>query len=201
MHYPCPTAVDLANVYALNVDYLALAARHDELPGLARLSRREAERLARVPFLLFSLDVRNESLWQRLFDGTTDLVDAARRRDPNWDALVSSSIAFLWSLALTNPYAVRLFTGASADWCRQLGERRLVCITSRILKAGLRPTSRLASTGEDWRLMLTDATSPNQSRREATVLGLFQALNLGYESPPPLASAACRIPHREKTRR
>lgn len=200
MHYPCPTAADLANIQALNAEYLKLAAERGDLPVLAGLGRLEVERLAAVPFLLFSIRFDDDALWQRMFEGKADLVDAATRRDTHWHSLIAGSLAFLWSTAQTNPYAVRLFTGTSAYWCRQLAARRLICITNRALNVGLEPSCRIDTTSREWRDIVRDSVSANQQRRDVTVLSLFQSLSLRHDRSTLLASAACRIPQREKTR-
>lgn len=193
MHYPSPESDDFANVHALNAEFIAISLRLGERPELAGFQTDELDRLANVPFLLFSLQSDDSLLWQRVFDGTTDLADQARVISEDWTSLTSGTLAFLWSLARKDRHSARLFSGCRDDWCSRLASRRLICVTDRLLRAGVRPEIRIHPTSEAWLAFLRACTCRDHRVRDASSIGLFQALSLSSNERPTLASAACRM--------
>jgi hypothetical protein len=201
MQYPCPESADFVNVHALNAEFIAISLRRGERPELAGLSAQALQRLASVPFLLFSLQCDKRELWERLFDGTTDLADQAQHCSEDWAALSAGTLAFLWSLARKDRHSARLFSGCSDRWCATLARRRLICVTNRMLQAGVRPEIRIDPASDAWNVLVTEGVSRDSELRDAASIGLFQALSLSREKEAALASAACRIPSAARIRR
>lgn len=193
MQYPCPEAADFVNVHALNAEFIAISLRCGERAELEGMSSQALERIAGVPFLLFSLQHDKADVWQRLFDGTPDLADRAQPLSEEWAPLAAGTLAFLWSLARRDRHSARLFSGCSATWCATLSQRRLICVTNRMLQTGVRPTIRVDPESDAWKVLLSVGVSSDQKLRDAAAIGLFQALSLSKAEEPAFASAACRI--------
>ncbi len=210
MHYHGPERADLANVFMLNRAFIAWQrARSPENtsgPGLppeirtrfAALSREQRERLARMPFLLMSLAEDDEARWQSLFaeQRTRDLLQCMQRRDEAASRLIAAGLGFLWQLAHSNPYAVRLVSGASLTWCEQLASCTLMDLFSRALEDQALLAPRMADKPDLWHKLLTMGVSNRRHlRRAARVAALQTLLTQGpMRTYRPLAAAACKMP-------
>ena len=142
MDYQGPDPADLANVYALNtafLDWLVAGRMKAEMPPeahalLSRMDRSRLDRLARAPFLLLSLCEYDDALWGRLFSDQhgMSLLAAMQPADEDGMRLTTAALGFLWQLAMRNPYAARLVSGASLNWCEQLAACTLMDVVARV---------------------------------------------------------------------
>ncbi|MCK5326254.1 MAG: hypothetical protein KAJ57_09595, partial [Woeseiaceae bacterium] len=146
MEYQGPEPADLANVNALNrafLDWLRVTGPAESLQSalppdirvaLAGLDRRQLERLARVPFLLLSLREYDDTRWRSLFADrrSMDLLRPLQPANEEAARLITAGLGFLWQLAKRNPYAARLVSGASLNWCEQLADCTLMELYMRV---------------------------------------------------------------------
>lgn len=209
MHYDGPDRTDLANVFMLNRAFIAWQrARPPETPGsgdlppatrarFAALSGEQRERLARTPFLLLSFAEDDESRWQSLFaeQRTRDLLHCVQARDEAASMLIAAGLGFLWQLALRNPYAVRLVSGASLSWCEQLAACTLMDLFARALEDQTLLAPRMAGNPNLWDKLLTAGVSNRGHLRRAARMATLQSLLTRGSSRyyRPLAAAACRM--------
>lgn len=195
MLYPSPEPADIEEIRALNTEFLSVCGRlRSPEPALARLAALgpdEQVSLARVPFLIFSLEERQDALWQRLFDGNPDLLDAPT--DPAWMPITTAAIAFLWQLARRAQHDVRLFTGCSHAWCQRLATYRLMPVTNNALSLGIRPQPRFADDDAWWDRLLDACTTPESAVHDAGKMMAMQRLLLMTRSVEAPAIAARRI--------
>ena len=195
MLYPSPEPADLDEIRALNTEFLCVCARlHDPEPALARLAGLgavEQASLARVPFLIFSLEDRQEERWQRLFDGNPDLLDEST--DPDWVPITTAAVAFLWQLARRAQHDVRLFTGCSHAWCQRLAGHRLMLVTNNALSLGIHPELRFADNSAWWDRLLEACRQPESAVHDAGKMMAMQRLLLVKRSAEAPAIAARRI--------
>jgi hypothetical protein len=190
MDFAEPDASDFANVRSLNTAFLALA-RAGALPRpclhglefslakrLCSLTEPQAERLATIPFLLFSLRERDVRYWDQLLatPGTRDLFSAPTAASDDFSRLTSAGLGFVWQLANRNPYAARLIAGASIYWCERISERtifRLLAI------AGARSdllVLRFASDPDLWRKLLDRGVMRQDTIRKSAHLSAVQTV-------------------------
>jgi hypothetical protein len=210
MHYHGPDSADLMNVFVLNDAFIAWQRTrpldeprdHSLAPEirarLGDLGPEQRERLARTPFLLMSLAEDDEARWQSLFaeQGTRELLRCLQVRDEAASALIAAGLGFLWQLARRNPYATRLVSGASLNWCEQLSARTLMDLLSRTLEDPLLLSPRMAENTDLWNRLLTAGVS---NRRHIRIAARVSAMQTILTQPPagayrPLAAAACRMP-------
>lgn len=205
MEFFGPEAADFANVRALNRAFL-LRLR---APGRGKRLRRsmphtvqalvkgltdlQVERLATAPFLLLSLRERDEKYW-RIFTADEPDFDLFTTRDGDADALGPAALSFLWHLAQRNPYAARLLSGATLQWCEQLANCTLVTLLQRSASRGDLLQPRLAADSEFWRRSLGPGLSSDLKVRHAAHVTALQSLLtddpvVNYRR---LKSAACR---------
>jgi hypothetical protein len=199
-----PEAADLKNVRVLNHAFL-LRLREARLGWSLRqcmpaeiavliegMTNLQVERLASSPFLLLSLQERDEDCWRSLGQqpANLDMFDVARERN---DELLMTSLSFLWQLASRNAYAARLVCGASIGWCERLAERTLLEVlrTAADHEGLLQP--RFATNEDFWRKLLgAGLSSDSRVRRSAHVTCLQRLLT---DDPAAhyrrLRSAAC----------
>jgi hypothetical protein len=173
-----PEPTDFANVTALNRAFLMRL--RDPLPGerlrlclplrlqssVRRLSNLQIERLSALPYLLLSVRERDQPCWR------------------------------LWQLARRNPYAVRLISAASLNWCEQLADYTLLTLLQRAAIRNDLLQPRLANNEDFWSRLLGPGLSPNpQVRRAAHVASLQVMLTedpaVQYRS---MKTAACSNP-------
>ena len=112
MEFLGPSDHDIDNVRSLNRGYLELLRSQ---PGGARMTAAQAERLARSPFLLFTLREHDERIWEslRVAPAQSDLVDDPLPPPRDVVRVQAAGLAFLWQLARCNPYAARAVSGAT----------------------------------------------------------------------------------------
>jgi hypothetical protein len=206
MEFEGPSAVDYDNVHSLNRAFLALLKRDPVcrrclkgLPSrqaarLRALTDHQAARLARTPFLLFSLRVRVDRFWEPVFadPGNRDLFGAPPSTSDELGRLVAAGLGFVWQLAKHNPYAARLICGATLHWCEQLTERTFLHVLAR---AGMQPdilTVRAAADAELWDKLLCGGVSrENAVRRAAHISALQCVLTSAVQPASRWAAAAC----------
>ena len=199
MNYEGLTTDDLANVTALNRAWLGLGNRQF---GADRMSPIRRERLAGVPFLLFSFREHDDGLWRRLLrdEPQADLIEDGPIDDPGLRSLQVAGLAFLWNLARRNPYVARIISGATLDWCDRLARSTAADL---LCKAGHRLIICERFAADDVRLerLRECGAGVDAALREATQLGVLQSLltqarDVRY-SRLPAAACDLRLPHRK----
>ena len=206
MEYQGPEPADLANVHALNctfIDWLRSGNRDPGLPAgasalLLGLDRRQREHLADTPFLLLSVREYDDSLWSGLFAQKPgmSLLRHMQSADEEGERLTAAMIGFLWQLALRNPYAARLVSGASLSWCEQLAACTLIDIVTRVAEEPVFPEARMKDNPDLWNKLLTSGVSAKRDVRLAARVSCLQTVLTGCSSVTyrRLASAACKLP-------
>ena len=188
MSFEGPDKEDYANVVALNQAYLALLRRDKELcrglngcaeplrQHLVELSQHRIDRLAEAPFLLFSFRERDDRYWTRILQdaGDADLFSSAGSDDV--DTLISAALGFIWQLARRNPYALRLFCGATLYWCERIAELTFYRLLEAVRCSGDVPVLRIAGRNELWRKLLESGVSRHNPVRHAAQLSALQVV-------------------------
>lgn len=218
MEYESPTALDLAEVRALNEAFLALLAESPqacasagppELALDARLSRLDGDarrRLASAPFLIFSLREYDDPYWDQVHsDGVAyDLFAPRKAPSTDYGRLVAAALAFAWQLARRNPYALRLICCASLHWCERLAERPLLQIINRTAGLDDLLALRVADNEALWDRLLTVGVGQDPLLREATHRSVLQLLLMMPQQQRHAVwrSAACRtnLPSQQRSR-
>lgn len=209
MDYQGPSDVDYENVFSLNGAFLDLlrrdpAARRcmlDMPEALARrlvaLNAHQADRLARTPFLLFSLRERDDPFWSAVFDAPADrdLFSVPLSATDELGRLIAAGLGFVWQLAKHNPYSARLICGASLHWCEQLTERTFLHVLSL---AGTQQdvlVARAAADTELWTKLLDFGISRENVVRHAAHISALQCVLTSAAVPAStrLANAACAV--------
>ena len=199
MDYEGLTTDDLANVTALNRAWLDLGKGH---AGAERLALAHIERLAAVPFLLFSFREHDDVLWRRLLadEPQADLIDDIPVKDADLHSLQGAGLAFLWELTRRNPYVARIVSGATLDWCDRLAGSTL----ARLLGAAahrLIICPRFATDDGRLERLRNGGASADATLREATHMGVLQSLLTQVPGAPysrmPAAACDLRLPHRK----
>lgn len=205
MEFSGPEQADFDNVRAMNCEFLRRmrGAPGKELrqqmaatvrPMIAGLSDLQTERLATVPFLLLSLRERDDKYWSFLSseDSSADLFATAGPAS-DISQLASAALAFLWQLSRRNPYAARLVSGATLNWCEQLAECTLFRLLQRMAGRADLLQARRAADVEFWGKLLGPGLSSEQEVRRAAQLSALQSMLT--EDPAtryqPLQAAAC----------
>ena len=210
MHFPGPDNADLANVYALNRAFIAWQRAHRREAGgrgewpaampirLGALSCEQRERLARTPFLLLSLAEDDGARWRSVFAGqqACDLLQSGQPPDDAASRLIAGALGFLWQLSRRNPYAARLLTGASLDWCEQLATCTLMELLDCTLEDPTLIAPRMANNAELWNKLLSAGVSNRRHLRRAARLAALQTVltQRPLRRGRPLAAAACSMP-------
>ncbi len=209
MDYLGPEPADFINVQSLNDAFLrclrispgGASIRQQLTPALRLmiegLTELHIRRLAAAPFLLFSLRERDAAYWRFLSDDNRngDLFAGARPPSDVRD-IVIAALGFLWQLARRNPYAVRLISGATLNWCEQLAE----CTFLHLMQRGSARSDllqlRFADNGDFWKKMLCAGLSSEQNVRSAAHLAAMQTLltTESAEAAICVRAAACRAP-------
>ena len=209
MEYQCPEPADLANVEALNRGFLYWLREHqqDLTPRsenakqlgarLARLDDGTVARLARVPFLLMSLDEHDDRRWRQVFaaEPYADLFDTQHRRGEIETRLTLAMLGFLWQLARRNPYTARLVSGATLEWCDHLAALSLVALYAQVGRCSpLQP--RLSGDAGFWNKLLGGGTSGRREVRLAARVSAMQVViaDSAMSMPRQLPAAACNMP-------
>ncbi len=210
MEFRGPEPVDFANVHSLNKAFLKHLCRSNDgerlrrqlspqlEPLVAGLTGLQIRRLAKAPFLLFSLRELDDDYWSDIFaDATTgDLFTPHEQPSTESNQLVAAALAFLWQLSTRNPYAVRILSGASVSWCERMSDVTVVGLLQRTSGRGELLTLRLADNDYLWRKLLTAGISSETEVRAAAQQCALQTM-LTYAQTTPyraLSAAACRVP-------
>ncbi len=180
MQYPCPERAYLDEIRALNsvfLDVCAHAPAPDGVPArIASLTVTQRELLSDAPFLLFSLQEDQASLWDRLFVAEPDILDEPT--PSKWVPITTAAIAFLWHLAKRAPHDARLFAALSSSMSYRLAEHALISVTHRALGLGIRPRPRFAEQPELWNLLIDACSAPDSDRMAAGRMIAMQRLLL-----------------------
>ena len=174
MDYEGLTTDDLANVTALNRAWLDLG---NVQPAAQRLSLARIDRLASVPFLLFSFREDDDRLWRRLLRDSPqpDLIEDSRTADTDLHSLQAAGLAFLWDLARRNPYVARVVSGATLAWCERLAGTTLADLLRKAAHQ-LIICTRFAADDARLERLLAFGCSSNKRLREAIQMGVLQSL-------------------------
>ncbi len=180
MQYPCPERADLDEIRALNSAFLDVCARSSLPDGvaarIASLTLAQRELLSDAPFLLFSLQEDQASLWDRLFAAEPDFFDEPTPAE--WVPITTAAIAFLWHLAKRAPHDARLFAALSPALSRRLAEHPLISVTHRALGLGISPRPRFTEQPELWSLLFDACSAPDSARMTAGQMIAMQRLLL-----------------------
>ena len=209
MQYQCPGPAELANVFVLNSAFIAwqlsMSGERGREPRtgpgiparLAALDGTQRERLARTPFLLMSLAEDDELRWQSLFSEQTtrDLLQCIQLRDEAASRITAAGLGFLWQLAQRNPYAARLVSGASLEWCEQLSACTLMDLIARALEDHTLLAPRMSDQPDFWDRLLTAGVSNRRQVRVAARVATLQTVLIQRRLRPyrPIAAAACKM--------
>ena len=207
MQYMGPEPADLIEVHALNRAFLSVLSREpkiserlppDTVAMLSKALPEQRERIARSPFLIYSLRESDAHCWQRLFAGdfAEDLVDAMARPSPGETQLVCATLGFLLQFAKRNPYSARVVSGASADWCQRLAECSLVDLFRFAAMRGQLLTIRCQDNPAFWRKLLVAGSSAEADVRVAARITALQTVLTRSERSREqrLPAAACSMP-------
>lgn len=207
-----PEAADLANVASLNGAFMSLLRRHEGLPGsnpnnaaelataLQALPRAQADRLAECPFLLFTFDESRLQAWERLFDGQDDgdmdMIDQLHSPPQSVVHMTATGLGFLWELSRRNPYAARLISGASLNWCERMADCSPVQLMRFVVREPQVLALRMVTTRSFWAKLLGAGTSEETEIRRAAQLCALQTIltRPAQDRYTRLSAAACRMP-------
>ncbi|MEL7186484.1 MAG: hypothetical protein AAFN50_08640 [Pseudomonadota bacterium] len=185
--YHPPTADDYGNVTELNRAWLR---------ATTELQRPQRARLADAPFLLFSLREHDLDWWRQLLEQKpqADWLHGAGVAAEPLRRLQGAALAFLWHLALRNPYAARLVSGAGVAWCDMLTAVPLVTLIDRAADRADLSTSRLGTSEST--LFNADYTSAHAQVRRSSHFAALQSLLTAQtvDDHPQLTAAACSMP-------
>ena len=201
MAYEGPQDSDYANVRALNEEYLRLVKADTARLGLPpdlrllfeNLGRRQLAWLAKVPFLLFSLQEDDPDKWQQLL---ADQVNEDLFRNPpppanGYAYLVTMTAGFLWLQAQQNQYSARLFSGSPAAWCTLLANTAYVDLVSRVRQHADLLTLRDPGNRNLWTRLLTQGVSAEPDIRGSAQIAALQMLLTTIQPVDSWAVAAC----------
>lgn len=210
MDFSGPEAADFANVQSLNTAFLKylcqpVSGKHLRRqlspalePLVAGLTTLQVRRLAEAPFLLFSLRERDDAYWSELFTGdpTRDLFAAAQSPPHDSGQLVAAALGFLWGLSKRNPYAARVTSGASLNWCERLADCTLLQLLQITAGSGDLLVLRLADNDDVWRKLLVAGISSDRDVRAAAQQCALQTMLIYTRSSAyrRVAAAACSVP-------
>ena len=185
----------LANALALNAAFLALAITRrpprlstDFIERLARLSQVERARLAKAPFLLFTVEPLEPGGPSR----SPDLFDQSMA-DPE-SRLVAATLCLLWSLARTDRHAARFLAGVPRGGCADFAAAPLVDVIDAARRFETLVIPRHQRNAAFWRKLFLSATDPRPLVRQAARHSALQFVLTGLEDDAytPVAAAACR---------
>lgn len=186
--YIGPNPGDYANVLALNSAYLQ---------ATSNLKGPQRGRLAVAPFLLFSLHEQDLEWWRIALGDSQqrDLIIAKDLEDSKLQRVQAAALSFLWQLAQRNPYAARVISGATLEWCEQLCDLPLVTLLCRVGARGDLMMSRVEENGALGKRLLGEGLSSNADVRRSTQLSVLQMLltHSPRHSYAQLPAAACSL--------
>ena len=205
MTFEGPEPRDYENVVSLNLAWLE-CLKHDCVADMAsgpcpaphverlrQLNAAETARLAESPFLLFSFRERDHEFWDQVFArrAGNDLFDT-----PQTGALATlthAALGFIWQLAGRNPYALRLFCGASLYWCECIADLTFIRLLDAVRSARDVPVLRLAANRQLWEKLTREGVSRNNRTRHAAQFAALQTVltdSAGHDPRVSLARAA-----------
>ena len=204
MEFSGPETADFANVAALNRAFLKRLRSpsvgrnlRDWLPEALRdavkgLTDRHVERLSASPFLLLSLRERDADFWNDLI-AQRPAQDLFTNDAGSDDDILVPATSFVWQLARQNPYAARLLSGATPDWCEQIAEVTLLALLRRIEGRGDVLQPRFAGQDACWQKLLGPGLSSQRQVRESAHLACLQAFLTDEPNVRPrrMQNAAC----------
>jgi hypothetical protein len=210
MEFSGPEPADFANVRALNYAFLehlcqpgsGHSLRRQFSPGIeplvAGLTALQIGRLAEAPFLLFSLHEFDDDYWSGIFlaGPTADLFSPDEFPSDKNQQIIAATLGFLWQLASRNPYAARISSGASLNWCERLADRTLLHILQSCAGRTDLLVPRLVDNSDLWTKLLSAGISSEPEVRAAAQQCVLQTLltDPNSSSYHPLRAAACRLP-------
>jgi len=207
MSYDRPTRSDYANVSALNREFLRLVRMQPDLFTLGRhtqlqlrtLSRQQTERLAVMPFLLFTISEDDEIKWTELCRGSPndDLFRDRGECNAGIRNLIGTTVSFLWQLAQKNPYAIRLISGAGAVWCELVTGMTCFELVTTARRRGDLLSLRQAAGADIWSKLLHDGVRADREVRKSAQIAVLQTLLTCYpvtDADWPLAARKTRSP-------
>ncbi|MDJ0938597.1 MAG: hypothetical protein QNJ00_02405 [Woeseiaceae bacterium] len=206
MSFQGPASADLANVTTLNQAFLEALAGND--PGIAvpasiaerlrELGGERRTRLARAPFLLMAVGEDDPVRWLDMprRPRTGDLLRTSAIATQAGTRIAAATVAYLWQLSRANPYAARVVSGASLDWCEQLAGAPLYEVVDFALNEPGLLSLRFAGDSGFWDRLLTAGTSSEKTVRRAARICAVQTLltRSAGQRYQRLASAACALP-------
>lgn len=205
MTFEGPETRDYENVVSLNLawlDCLKHARLSDSGPGacpsphlerLLQLNAAETARLAESPFLLFSFRERDHDFWDQVFARRVgdDLFDSPQTG--SLAMLTHAALGFVWQLAGRNPYALRLFCGASLYWCECIAELTFIRLLDAVRSARDVPVLRLGANRPLWEKLTREGVSRNNNTRHAAQFAALQTIltdSAGHDQRVSLNRAA-----------
>ena len=192
MRYEGITSDDLVNVHALNTAWLGLA----EDAGIRAMSQARRNRLAAVPFLLFTFRESDDGFWQQLVEHRPqlDLLKEAPDGTAEVRRLQNSGLAFMWDLARRNPYVARVISGAPLQWCDRISAVTIAELLERAAHHSL-IGSRFANNSTMYGQLVSRGTSATTSARRFSQIAALQSLLMSGASRDDarLPAAACRM--------
>jgi hypothetical protein len=206
MDFSGPQPADFDNIKSLNRAFLRRLRKTDRGQRLRQtlaptlrvmikgLTDLQLERLSATPFLLLSLRERDDDYWRVLndIDAQDDLFLEANT-DAEANQLTAAALAFLWQLSRRNPYATRLVSGATLNWCEQLSDHTLLPLLQRTSGCIELLQPRMAENEEFWGKLLGPGLSSELNVRRAAQLTALQSMLT--EDPArhyrPTRAAAC----------
>ncbi len=192
MEYQGLTKDDVINVRALNRAWLRLAAGGPERFAFPDELRRR--RLAKAPFLLFTLREGEEPLWSALLDDNPQRELFAACPGPEQRELQVACLAWLWGLSRRNPYVARIVAGAPLPWCEQVAARPLVRLLRRAADADLVRPRFPAESPIHRGLLLRGGSAMRAARAAAQITAMQAMLTMsGFAQYGRLPAAACRL--------
>lgn len=206
MEFSGPEQSDLVDVRAINLAFLTVlgSGAGERLrrslppnlqPAAEALSAVQVQRLATVPFLLVSLNETDEDYWSEIARGrpVRDLFTPSHNAADPICRIATAAVGFLWQLARRNPYAARVVSGATLNWCEQLAEQALLHVLECVVDDYRILVPRLAQDEVFWhRLFGAGVSSSNAVRRAAHLSALQAVLTKASAAPVQrLRTAAC----------
>jgi hypothetical protein len=188
MAFDGPHAADYANVAALNRAYLSVLRQdsraHQGLAHLSaslfgritELSATQAEYLAAAPFLLLSFREYDDRYWERTLDDNNERDLFSASGSDELDMVVSAGLGFVWQLARQNPYALRLFCGASLYWCERIAEQTFYQLLIAVSAHGRVAELRHAYDHELWSKLLDQGINARVAIRKAAHMSALQTI-------------------------
>ena len=206
MLYQGPSIDDLDDIHALNRRFLETLpkAGYSDCGGLShrRLSASQQTHLGRAPFLLFSFREGESDYWEHVLsdDAQLKLLPSERPLNAMTRELQVAGLSFLWHLSRSNPYAVRIVSGAPQSWCEQVAALPVATFLHRTAERADMLVPRFRDQADVWQRLLKSGVSPNAKLRAMSHQSAFQAMVTRADPVNPATSqkqlqvAAARLP-------